>query len=107
RTRYELVSYLGYQFGKQASSAQLNRALKFDESRNPRTVALGRQWAAENADPRVILGKASRFFAVGGFTYTLEPPILDSTHPYDDFLFSSKQGFCEHYSGSFALLMRA
>lgn len=106
RIRYELVSYLGYQFGQRAPSAQLTRNLQFDATRNPRTVALGRQWAAENPDPRAILAKASRHFG-SGYTYTLEPPLLDSTHPYDDFLFNSKQGFCEHYAGSFALLMRA
>ena len=41
------------------------------------------------------------------FTYTLEPPLLDPRDPYDDFLFNAKRGFCEHYAGSFALLMRA
>jgi transglutaminase-like putative cysteine protease len=41
------------------------------------------------------------------FTYTLEPPPLDKRAPYDDFLFNTKRGFCEHYAGSFALLMRA
>jgi hypothetical protein len=41
------------------------------------------------------------------FTYTLEPPLLDLQHPYDDFLFKTKLGFCEHFAGSFTLLMRA
>ena len=107
RIRYELTSYLGYQYGQRASRPQLERNLRFDGSRNPRTVALGRQWAAKNPDPRAILSEASRHFATAGYTYTLEPPILDRTDPYDDFLFSSKAGFCEHYSGSFVLLMRA
>lgn len=106
RHRYELTSYLGYQYGQQASPVQLRRALQFDDTRNPRTVALGRQWAKENPDPRAIVQKAGRLFSTG-YTYTLEPPLLDPTHPYDDFVFRSKQGFCEHYSGSFALLMRA
>lgn len=106
RLRYELMSYLGYQYGQQASEYQRAMNLRYDETRNPRTVALGRQWARENPDPRVILAKASRLFG-SGYTYTLEPPILDRIHPYDDFLFNSRQGFCEHYSGSFALLMRA
>jgi transglutaminase-like putative cysteine protease len=41
------------------------------------------------------------------FTYTLEPPKLDVQDPYDDFLFNTKLGFCEHFSGAFTLLMRA
>ncbi len=35
------------------------------------------------------------------------PPPLDPRNPYDDFLFGTKAGFCEHYAGSFALIMRA
>ncbi|HYC38469.1 MAG TPA: DUF3488 and transglutaminase-like domain-containing protein [Usitatibacter sp.] len=106
RMRYDMMSYLRYQYGHDTSTYQRDLNLRFDETRNPRTVALGRQWARENPDPRAIVTKASRLLS-SGFTYTLEPPLLDRLHPYDDFLFNSKQGFCEHYSGSFALLMRA
>ena len=106
RLRYEMSSYLGYQFGQNASRFQRDPALAFDPERNPRTVALGRQWAAENPDPRAILQRAAQHFG-SGYTYTLEPPLLDRQHPYDDFLFTSRQGFCEHYAGSFVLLMRA
>jgi transglutaminase-like putative cysteine protease len=38
---------------------------------------------------------------------TLEPPPLDSRNPYDEFLFETKRGFCEHYAGTFTLMMRA
>jgi protein-glutamine gamma-glutamyltransferase len=107
RLRYELTSYLRYQYGQRTTRGVLENNLRFDESRNPRTVALGRQWAAEDPDPRAILSRASRHFATAGYTYTLQPPMLDRTDPYDDFLFSAKAGFCEHYSGSFVLLMRA
>jgi transglutaminase-like putative cysteine protease len=107
RMRYEVTSYVDYRFGLDANRAQLDAALRFDESRNPRTVALGRQWAAEDPDPRAILAKAAVLFNSGTFAYTLEPPLLERRHPFDDFLFRSKQGFCEHYAGSFTLLMRA
>jgi protein-glutamine gamma-glutamyltransferase len=107
RMRYEMTSYVDYRFGQDANLAQLTAALRFDEERNPRTVALGREWAAENPDPRAILAKAAVLYNSGSFSYTLEPPLLERTHPFDDFLFKSKQGFCEHYAGSFTLLMRA
>ncbi len=106
RLRYEMSSFITYQYGLSANKAQLDAALRLDETRNPKAVALGRQWAKENPDPRAILGKAARLFS-SQFTYTLEPPLLDPTDPYDDFLFRSKAGFCEHYAGSFAVLMRA
>ncbi len=107
RLRYDMTSYVDYRFGVEANKAQLDAALKFDPERNPRTVALGRQWAAENPDPRRILAKAAILYNSGTFAYTLDPPLLDREHPFDDFIFRSKQGFCEHYAGSFTLLMRA
>ena len=107
RMRYDMTSYIDYRFGMDANRAQLQAALRFDETRNPKAVALGRQWAAEDPDPRAILSKAAVLYNSGTFAYTLEPPLLDRTNPFDDFLFNSKQGFCEHYAGSVTLLMRA
>ena len=106
RKRYEMSSYLDYRYGERATPASLEPALRFDESHNPRAIALGRQWRAESRDEREILAKAFQFYN-RDFTYTLDPPLLDPRNPYDDFLFESKKGFCEHYAGSFALIMRA
>ncbi|HET9579674.1 MAG TPA: DUF3488 and transglutaminase-like domain-containing protein [Usitatibacter sp.] len=106
RHRYEMTSWLDYRYGENTSRAALARALEYPANRNPRSVALGRQWAAESSNPRDILLKAMRLYN-REFAYTLEPPLLDPVNPYDDFLFHSRQGFCEHFSGSFALLMRA
>jgi transglutaminase-like putative cysteine protease len=106
RKRYEMSSYLDYRYGERATPTALAPALRFDESHNPRTIALGRQWRAESRDDREILAKAFQFYN-RDFSYTLDPPLLDPRNPYDDFLFESKKGFCEHYAGSFALLMRA
>ena len=106
RKRYEMSSYLDYRYGERTSQSSLQSSLAFDERRNPRTVALGRQWARESVDARALLATAFQYFN-REFTYTLEPPLLDARNPYDDFLFESKKGFCEHYAGTFALLMRA
>jgi protein-glutamine gamma-glutamyltransferase len=106
RKRYEMSSYLDYRYGERSSPLALASSLRFDETRNPRTVALGRKWARESRDTRALLATAFQYFN-REFSYTLEPPLLDPRDPYDDFLFKSKQGFCEHYAGSFALLMRA
>ena len=40
------------------------------------------------------------------YYYTLEPPPLGS-NPVDQFLFDTKQGFCEHYASAFTVMMRA
>jgi transglutaminase-like putative cysteine protease len=106
RLRYEMTSYLDYRYGEHLPAGFRTLALSFDERRNPRTVALGRQWAREAASPTEVVNRALQFFNAQ-FTYTLEPPLLSSGDPYDEFLFGTKRGFCEHYAGAFALLMRA
>ena len=105
RYHYEMLSWVDFRYGERTSRGALDRALAYPAQRNPRVVALGRQWATETTDQRDILLKALRLYN-REFSYTLEPPLLDPVNPYDDFVFHSKQGFCEHFSGSFALLMR-
>jgi transglutaminase-like putative cysteine protease len=106
RRRYEMSSWIDYRYGLDADPRTLREALEYDPERNPRTVALGRRWAQETRDPQEIVERAVRLYN-REFSYTLEPPPLDPQDPYDDFLFEVKRGFCEHYAGSFALLMRA
>jgi transglutaminase-like putative cysteine protease len=106
RRRYEMSSWLDYRYGIDEKPWKLREALQYDPERNPRTVALGRRWAEELRDPQEIVSRAVQLYN-REFTYTLEPPPLDPQDPYDDFLFEVKRGFCEHYAGSFALLMRA
>jgi transglutaminase-like putative cysteine protease len=106
RRRYEATSFLDYRYGENLSAAGRAAALRFDENRNPRTVALARQWRRESREDAEVLQKAFTYFN-REFTYTLDPPLLEQTNPYDAFLFETKQGFCEHYAGSFALAMRA
>jgi protein-glutamine gamma-glutamyltransferase len=106
RRRYDMVAYLDYSYGERLSPAAQKALTKIEESRNPRTIALARKWAAEYPDKRALVQQVFQFYN-REFSYTLEPPPLDPRDPYDDFLFGTKQGFCEHYAGSFALIMRA
>ena len=88
-----------------------DRALRLPVGFNPRTLALGRQWRREAgrdaggvADARI----ADRVLAWIGreFAYTLDVP-LAGRNEVDDFLFDRKQGYCEHFSSAFVVLMRA
>ena len=54
-----------------------------------------------------VMRAALRNFSQQGFSYTLEPPPLPGFNAIDDFLFETRQGFCEHYASSFVFLMRA
>ncbi len=49
---------------------------------------------------------ALNLFHDSDFRYTLAPAPL-GRDSVDDFLFDTREGFCEHYSSSFTVLMRA
>jgi transglutaminase-like putative cysteine protease len=82
-------------------------ALGRPEDLNPRTAALGQEWRDNASDINDILRQAEKFFKENGFVYTLNPGRMDPEDPLGDFLFNKRQGFCEHFAASFALLMRA
>ena len=46
-----------------------------------------------------------QWYKENGFVYTLSPGLLGGNR-IDEFLFQSRQGFCEHYASSFTMLMR-
>ncbi len=72
---------------------------------NPRARELAAQW--RNLDsPRQRLQAGLDYLRSQPFVYTLNPPLLGEDN-VDAFLFDSQQGFCEHFAGSFAFLMRA
>ncbi len=87
------------------------RALALPQGFNPRTLALGRRWrheAGSNTRGSSDSAIATRALAWINreFAYTLNVP-LAGRNEVDDFLFDRKQGYCEHFSSSFVVLMRA
>ena len=105
RLRYDLTSLLNARFGDEESRFALNRALQLPSRFNPRAQELGRSLRQKHADEEGIIGEMLSMFR-RNFVYTLEPPLLGE-HPVDEFLFSTRTGFCEHYASSFAVVMRA
>ncbi len=106
RMRYELSSVIAPEPQVSENPGTLRRALRLPQGFNPRASALAAQWRAASGDDAQVLARAVAFLRQGGFVYTLEPPLL-GTHAVDEFLFTTKQGFCENFAGSFAFLMRA
>lgn len=87
------------------------RALRLPEGFNPRTLALGRQWRRDaGSDPQgradAIIAERALAWIRAEFAYTLDVP-LAGRNEVDDFLFQRKQGYCEHFSSAFVVLMRA
>ncbi|MEE8321025.1 MAG: DUF3488 and transglutaminase-like domain-containing protein [Gammaproteobacteria bacterium] len=105
RKRYTLTSYTHFQIGINHPS-ELIRALQLPESRHRKTVQLAREWRQESNTPGEIIKRALHWFSNDDFYYTLTPPLLGGDS-VDEFLFSTKQGFCEHYAAAFVILMRA
>ena len=101
-----MTSYLDYRYGEKLPASFRALALSLRRAPQPAHRRAGPPVGRRVPDPAQILNRALQLFN-SQFTYTLEPPLLTSDDPYDEFLFEVKRGFCEHYAGSFALLMRA
>jgi len=126
RLRYAARSNLVYRANTQEEVRQIQRALRLPKQLNPRTKQLAAEWRKQiEANPppqpspggrggnRSLAGideslvrAALSYFNQQGFQYTLEPPLL-GINGIDDFLFGTRQGFCEHYASAFVVLMRA
>jgi len=89
----------------QLSPARRAIELQLPPGGNPRTRDLARQWRSETPDPDALIARLLDYYR-GSFYYTLSPPALGKDS-VDDFLFTTQQGFCEHFAASFVLFMRA
>jgi len=89
------------------SDFQRRMALQLPQQVSPRVRDLVRQWqqATDPAQPLQLVQEALAYYREQPFVYTLTPGLLEGD-PIDRFLFETRRGFCEHYAGSFALLMR-
>ncbi len=106
RIRYSAHSNMIYRANLQESQRELQRALRIPAQLNPRAQQLASEWRRDNADDAVIVRTALDYFNREGFQYTLEPPLL-GINGVDEFLFTTREGFCEHYASAFVYLMRA
>ena len=103
--RDELVSFPDYRMTME-STATLQRNLRVPPTLGAQARALARSWRESAPTERAVVTAALRHFNTEAFVYTLNPPALGA-NPVDEFLFSTRRGFCEHYASAFTLLMRA
>lgn len=64
-----------------------------------------RLYLQSGEDPRRYIRTVLNWYQQNHFVYTLKPGVLGKNR-IDEFLFKSRQGFCEHYASSFVMLMR-
>ncbi len=105
RMRYRMRSWLDYRL---APDGPLHpaAALALPRDSHPRARALGLAWREQLGDPGAVVRRALAWFREQPFRYTLTPALLPGD-AVDDFLFGTREGFCEHYAGAFVVLMRA
>jgi transglutaminase-like putative cysteine protease len=106
RQRLTLSAVLAFRYNVDEDPAVLRRNLALPPDTNPRTRELAESWQRADPASETVVRRALELFAKESFFYTLQPPLL-GPQPIDDFLFSTRRGFCEHYSAAFVVLMRA
>lgn len=106
RLRYDAVSYLDYSLQADAAPDSLQDWLALPAGYNPQTLEFASRLRQQYGEDGALVNAVLRFFREQNFRYTLEPPPLGK-QAVDDFLFSTRAGFCEHYSSTFTVLMRA
>jgi transglutaminase-like putative cysteine protease len=107
RLSYRAASDPDYVIGE-ISARERDLGLQLPLQVSERVEGLVREWqrqTAGNPDPFALIDRALAYFGEQPFVYTLNPGTLEND-AIDRFLFETRRGFCEHYAGSFALLMR-
>ena len=103
---YRLQSYPHYRSVDALSAAARQLDLQLPPDRNPRSVALAHSLRASAGSDAGFVAAVLDYLRHGGFSYSLEPPLLD-LDSVDDLLFRTREGFCGHYASAFTMLMRA
>ena len=113
RLRFQARAWLEHAHGPREADLSLRDETDLPPGYNPRTLA----WAVElqrrpelvNAPPQ-RLAQAVLDHIRQGFTYTLTPGLYgdeEGRHAIDEFWLDRREGFCEHFSAAFVVIMRA
>lgn len=81
-------------------------ALQLPEKISPRLKQLTDAWEAAAQNDEQIVQLGLQYLRTQGFTYTLDPGEYAGPGGLEDFFLERRTGFCEHFSASFATLMR-
>ncbi len=68
-------------------------------------LALNRALVGQADDPYDVTLRLERFLRQS-YSYTLTPPASDYPSPYAAFLFDTQAGYCQHFAGTMAMLLR-
>ncbi|HET8555453.1 MAG TPA: DUF3488 and transglutaminase-like domain-containing protein [Rhodanobacteraceae bacterium] len=104
---YQVRSTTRHILAPELSPQERNLGLELPAGFDPQARDLAQSWRKTYGDNDAAIAQAAlQMFHDDGFRYTLTPPPLGHDS-IDDFLFSTRAGFCEHYASAFTFLMRA
>lgn len=106
RLRYEASSVTDFVLQPELGEAGMTPWLSLPRGFNPATHRYADHLRQTSDSPADMIDKVLLLFSRAPFRYTMSPPLL-GRDGVDEFLFSTRAGFCEHYAGAFVVLMRA
>ena len=104
--RLDVQAALGDTLPHALNEAEYRRYTRLPEG-NPQTRRLAETLAKQSPTERAFIRNVLNHFSRRHFSYTLRPPTTAGRNGIDEFMFATRQGFCEHYAQSFAVIMRA
>lgn len=101
--RYKQISTLSDSFKPATRPSPLLTQLS---GNHPETIKFALEMRAKASSDLQYAENLLAYFNREPFHYTLQPSLLGD-RPVDEFLFSTRNGFCEHYASAFVVLLRA
>ena len=106
RMEYTVTSYVDYRAREPLTSSEIEVFRRLPDDSSPRARALAQSWLVDAPNDATIIARAMDYLRSQPYFYTLTPPALGS-QPVDEFLFETREGFCEHDASATTVLMRA
>jgi transglutaminase-like putative cysteine protease len=106
RYSYNVKSWQVHSVGEELDAELRRRSLLLPVEGNASSRQFATDMRAEAGTDQAYVESILNYFNQQQFFYTLTPRLLGD-NSVDEFLFNSREGFCEHYASSFTFLMRA
>jgi transglutaminase-like putative cysteine protease len=106
RLDYRVTSHVDYSAREPLNEADRGIFRALPPGSNPRARALAESWLGDGPSGAAVVERAMDYLRSQPFAYTLTPPALGA-QAVDEFLFETREGFCEHYASAMTFLLRA
>ena len=104
--RFEVVSNFELPPLRDLPASHRQAALQLPPAASPKLRQLTDYWKSVTQNDEQVVQIALNYIRTQGFSYTLEPGEYQGPQALEDFFLRRRVGFCEHFSASFATLMR-